>query len=100
MNTLCGTCKNFIAAKNSEKIRRALSHQNRTYADEEFNSGDGVYFKRKDFKGWKGHGVFLGKRLTGSISEVWWKSLFIVSIHRSYRILKIIEKEKNQAKQK
>ena len=34
--------KNFIQAESSERIRRALRHNVRTYADESFNNGDPV----------------------------------------------------------
>ena len=61
MNALYSARKNFIAAENSEKIRRALRHQIRTYADEIYENGDKIYFKRKSFKGWKGPGIVIGK---------------------------------------
>ena len=46
--------KNFIQAESSERIRRALRHNVRTYADESFNNGDRVYYKRRKRSGWSG----------------------------------------------
>ena len=39
--------KNFVKAESSERIRRALKHNIRTYSEEVFESVDQVYFKRK-----------------------------------------------------
>ena len=61
MNALYSARKNVIAAENSEKIGRALRHQVRTYAYDECDNGDKVYFKRKHFKGWKGASVEMEK---------------------------------------
>lgn len=61
MNAMHSARKNYIAAENSEKIRRALRHKVRTYSDVVFNNGDKVYYRRKNFKGWKGPGVVLGQ---------------------------------------
>lgn len=56
---------------------RALRHQTSTYGNDEYENGEKVYFKRKDFKVWKGPGVVMGK---DSISKVWLKSLLYASI--------------------
>ena len=61
MNALHSARQNFIAAESSEKIRRALRHKVRTYADVIYENGDRVYYQRKNFKGWKGPAVVLGK---------------------------------------
>jgi len=53
--------QNFIKAESSEKIKRALKHQVRTYAEEDYVSGDKVHFKRNDTKGWRGPAKVLGK---------------------------------------
>lgn len=53
--------KNFIAAESSERIKRALTHQVRTYADEVYENGDVVFYRRKGYKGWKGPATVLGK---------------------------------------
>lgn len=51
----------FIECESSEKIRRALRHKVRSYANVKYGNGDKVYYKRKSFKGWKGPGVVLGQ---------------------------------------
>ena len=51
---------NFMRAEASEKIRRALKHKTRTYSDEQFTNGDKVYYRRNNFKGWKGPATVLG----------------------------------------
>ena len=51
----------FIESESSEKIRRALRHKVRSYANVKYSNGDKVYYKRKNFKGWKGPGVVLGQ---------------------------------------
>ena len=49
--------KNYIQAENSQRIRQALKHQVRTYADEVWVNGEKIYFRKKILKGWKGHVV-------------------------------------------
>ena len=51
----------FIESESSERIRRALRHNIRTYANETYQSGDMVYYRRKGYKGWKGPGKVIGK---------------------------------------
>ena len=53
--------KIFIKAESSERIKRALSHNVRTYCEESYNSGDKVFYKRRAVKGWKGPATVLGK---------------------------------------
>ena len=53
--------ESYIQAESSECIRRALRHNVRTYADERYCNNDKVYYRRKNFKGWKGPGVVLGQ---------------------------------------
>ena len=45
----------------SERIRRALRHNVRTYADESFNNGDRVYYKQRKRSGWSGPATVLGQ---------------------------------------
>ena len=52
MNALHSARENNIAAESSERIRRALRHNVRTYSDVVYCSGDRVYYRRKNFKGW------------------------------------------------
>ena len=61
MNAMHVARQKFIEVESSEKIRRALSHKVRSYADVAYNNGDKVYYKRKNFKGWKGPGIVLGQ---------------------------------------
>ena len=51
----------FVKAESSDKIKRALLKNVRTYSEVDFQSGEKVYFKRKNLKGWKGPGKVLGK---------------------------------------
>ena len=60
LNALHSARENFIAAESSEKIKRALSRKTRTYADVIYNSGDSVFYRRKDSKVWRGPGVVIG----------------------------------------
>ena len=52
--------KNFVQAESSEKIQRALCHKVRSYADVKYSNRDKAFYRRKNFKGWKGPGVVLG----------------------------------------
>ena len=51
----------FIASKNSEKIRRALSHNIRTSSDVKYITGDSVYYDRMDSREWHGPAKVLGQ---------------------------------------
>ncbi len=53
------TRKAFIEAESSERIRRALRKQTRSF--DNFVTGDKVYYKRVDNKEWKGPGVVIGQ---------------------------------------
>ena len=53
--------QNYIQAESSERIQWALRHKTRTYADENYEIGEKVFYRRKNFKGWKGPAVVLGK---------------------------------------
>ena len=61
MEAIHSSRKGFIAAESSEKIRKALRHNVHTYSDVVYENGDRVYYRRKNFKGWKGPAVVLGK---------------------------------------
>ena len=60
LNALHDARKNYIQAESSEKIRRALKHKTRTYADEVYNINDKVFYKRKNLKGWRGPAIVTG----------------------------------------
>ena len=61
MNAMHSARKRYVEAESSEKIRRALSHKVRSYADVVFVNGEKVYYRRKNFKGWKGPAAVLGQ---------------------------------------
>ena len=47
-------------AGNSERIKRALTHNIRPSCHDKFFTGDKVFYKRNDSKHWKGPGKVLG----------------------------------------
>ena len=51
----------FIQSENSERIRRALNHNIRTYSDTKYLLGDSAYIKRANEKRWRGPGKVLGQ---------------------------------------
>ena len=51
----------YVQAESSDKIRKALRSKTRTYVDAEYKTGDMVYYRRKNTKGWKGPATVLGK---------------------------------------
>ena len=61
MNAMHVARQKYIEAESSEKIRRALRHNVRSYADVKYSNGDRIYYRRKNFKGWKGPATVLGQ---------------------------------------
>ena len=61
MNAFYSAREAFIQSERSERIRRALNSNTRTYSDVAFLNGDVVYYKRKDSRKWKGPATVLGK---------------------------------------
>ena len=61
LNALHKARENFVKAESSERIRRALKHNVRTYAGIDFQPGEKVYYKRQKTKAWKGPAKVLGK---------------------------------------
>ena len=59
MNALHGTTKNFIKAESSERFKRALQHNVRTYHEENDQNRDKVFHKRRTVKGCKGPATVL-----------------------------------------
>ena len=51
----------FIQCENSERIRRALTHNVRSSGDIKYITGDSVYYKRNDSSAWHGPGKVLGQ---------------------------------------
>ena len=52
--------KAFTLAESSERLRRALRCNIRTYTDKEVNPGDRVYYKRNDSDRWRGPAKVIG----------------------------------------
>ena len=63
LNTIHKARENFIKAESSEKIRRALSYNVRTFNEEIYEPGEKVFYRRKKSKNWKGSPKVLGKEL-------------------------------------
>lgn len=53
--------KAFIAAESSEKIRRALRMKLRVSNDIIVENGESVFYRRENYKGWKGPGTVVGR---------------------------------------
>ena len=53
--------KAFTLAESSERLRRALRSNVRTYTENEIDVGSSVYFKRKDSDRWRGPAKVIGK---------------------------------------
>ena len=54
LNMLHKAREAFIAAENSERLRRALSHNIRTSGEIRYFAGDNVYYKREGNRAWHG----------------------------------------------
>ena len=61
LNTMHKARENFIKSEASEKIKRALKHNVRTYSEVSFSPGEEVYYKSRNDKRWKGPAKVLGK---------------------------------------
>ena len=61
LNALHAARENFIKSENSDKIKKALRHNVRTYAEVHFSPGDKVFYKRRKDKRWQGPAKVLGK---------------------------------------
>ena len=61
LDALHSARENFLGAERSERIKRALRHPTRPYVNEHFENGEDVYYKRKNYKGWKGPAKVVGK---------------------------------------
>ena len=60
MKALYDAGKNFIKVESSERIKRALRHNVRTYCEENYQNGGEVSYKRRAVKDWKGPATVLG----------------------------------------
>ena len=61
LNALHSARKAFIESENSERIKRALNHNNRSSGDTKYMTGDVVFYKRNDSQLWKGPGTVIGQ---------------------------------------
>ena len=61
LNSMHAAREAFIKAESDDRIRRALRHNVRTYADTKYRNGDKVYYRRKDHKSWQGPAIVLGQ---------------------------------------
>ena len=61
LNALHAARVAFTESENSERLRRALASNTRTYSDTVVLNGDTVYYKRKGCNKWKGPAKVLGK---------------------------------------
>ena len=61
LNALHSARVAFMESERSEKLRRALALQTRTYSDVTYLNGDTVFYKRKDSHKWRGPATVLGK---------------------------------------
>ena len=61
INVMYSARKGFVASEASEKIRRALRMKMRVSNNLVVNNGDSVYFRRLNYKGWKGPGTVVAR---------------------------------------
>ena len=61
MNSMHRAREVFVESESSERIRRALRHNIRTYSDEIYENREVVYYRVKNYKGWKGPATVLGR---------------------------------------
>ena len=60
LKTMHESRKAFTLAESSERLRRALRSNVRTYTENEINVGESVYYKRKDSDRWRGPAKVVG----------------------------------------
>ena len=51
----------YLKSESSSKMKQALKHQVRTYSEVIYNTGDLVYYNRKDNLNWKGPSSVIGR---------------------------------------
>ena len=61
LNALHKARENFVNSESSDRIRRALRYNVRTYLEVDFQPGQRVYYKCRKDKGWRGPAKVLGK---------------------------------------
>ena len=62
LNALHKAKENFVKSESSDRIRRALKYNVRTYSEVDFQPGKRVCYKRRKDKGWRGPAKVLGRR--------------------------------------
>jgi len=60
LNAIATARKAFIQAQTSAKLRKALNHPVREYADVKYQTGDNVYYKLPDDRRWQGPATVIG----------------------------------------
>ena len=61
LNAMHSARHQYIKSESSDKLRRALRHQKRTYSDIKYTTGDLVYYKREGANQWRGPGTVIGQ---------------------------------------
>ena len=61
LNALTAARKAFVEAESSGKIKRALARKTRPVTSLMFETGDKVFYKRRDSDTWKGPAIVIGK---------------------------------------
>ena len=60
LNALHSARRRFIETETYQKLRRVLKHKTRTAPSLKYQTGDQVYYKKKDSGYWKGSGTIVG----------------------------------------
>ncbi|XP_064629342.1 uncharacterized protein LOC135488628 [Lineus longissimus] len=91
LGALYATRKAFTETECSERIRRALKKQTRSYTGDKYQMGDKVYYRRPDNTEWKGPGTVIGQdgkivfiRHGGNLVRVHISRLQLVNQQRSH----------------
>ena len=61
LNTLHQARQNYIKSESSFKIKWVFKYQVQTYSDVIYNTGDLVYYNRKEYLNWKGPASVIGQ---------------------------------------
>ena len=61
LNAMHSARQQFVKLESDEKLRRAMRHNIRESDAQTVQTGDHVYYKRKDYDEWKGPGVVIGR---------------------------------------
>ena len=61
LNAMHSAREKYIESESSDKLRNAIRSQVRTHNDEKYDTGDIVYYKRKNDKTWKGPASVIGQ---------------------------------------